>query len=387
MWVVILGIVVDGHWSVHPPAQPFHNTSARFKLFVGTMLDIVQVEMQHFAEPETFQHHYTWDLTETSLAENLDRISLTILSALGMCWKSNLFHIQHTWNIFVFLSSSYIFLLFLVALSEGTAKPVAVIYVTPVFAQVIGFAFAMMQAYHKMTKKALRLELPYYRRSTLLCVLVVIACVLTGAYFLALLRTGYYAVPDFVAVLAQSFIVGGSLAFLVVDAKVSASMVDFLHCQLENGSLNSEIYDKIGNEIESRVKSYSVSGNVIMVVAMLDMLFLFIFSLFLPLKYMFIPAAMLLREMIYVAVGFWYVAIVNEKADNLTRSIGSMQTSDDPEKRILKHELYICANSKPISFTLSGMRLKRKDVIFRLSVWLLGFVLGLLKEVISKYYY
>jgi hypothetical protein len=86
------------------------------------------------------------------------------------------------------------------------------------------------------------------------------------------------------------------------------------------------------------------------------------------------------REVIYAVVGFWFVALVNEKPHELTKKLSKRVLVNDIESSVSQLKVYVIANADPISFPLAGMKLTRRDIYFRFMIWLVGIFIGIAKQ-------
>jgi hypothetical protein len=89
--------------------------------------------------------------------------------------------------------------------------------------------------------------------------------------------------------------------------------------------------------------------------------------------------AYMLREIIFTIVVFWEIAKINELSIELTEAIGQNCNLDDfdVEKQT---RLFLNTFSKLILFPLAGMTLTRKDIIFRLILWVTSVLIGVVQQ-------
>jgi hypothetical protein len=96
--------------------------------------------------------------------------------------------------------------------------------------------------------------------------------------------------------------------------------------------------------------------------------------------YILFLVAFMLREVILTLIMFWEIAKTNELSIELTEAIGrnDNQLIDfDSEKQML---LFMNVFSKPVTFPLAGMTLTRKDIIFRIILWSIGILIGVVQQ-------
>jgi hypothetical protein len=89
------------------------------------------------------------------------------------------------------------------------------------------------------------------------------------------------------------------------------------------------------------------------------------------------------KEIPFVLISLFYSTTMNEKADRLTRMLGTtIWSKKDIEADHTRLFYFANSEARKISFTLSGMRLKKKDLLLRIGASLLAFVIGLLKSAV-----
>jgi hypothetical protein len=86
------------------------------------------------------------------------------------------------------------------------------------------------------------------------------------------------------------------------------------------------------------------------------------------------------REVIYAVIGFWFVALVNEKSQELTKKLSKRVLVNAIESSVSQLKVYVIANADPISFPLAGMKLTRRDITFRFLIWLTGLFIGIARQ-------
>jgi hypothetical protein len=94
----------------------------------------------------------------------------------------------------------------------------------------------------------------------------------------------------------------------------------------------------------------------------------------------FIIIAAMSREILFAVVGFWFVALVNEKSHELTKKLSKKVLVGDMDSSLNQLKVLGIACADPISFPLAGMKLTRRDITFRLLVWLTGLLVGIARQ-------
>ena len=224
-----------------------------------------------------------------------------------------------------------------------------------------------------------------------------------------------------------------NLFFLILDVKASSVLLDQLHLLADNKSLTMNVFAASRADIHRRVKESRWACDLIVVpcvASVVAILVLIIYFLNTPVR----PAlkieasafvCILLKELLFVMVAFWYVAKVNARADELTIKLSRdlweqseplLSSSDttemihnsavfDSNSNVLSHRkmhtqpsigksesekahatdiqrlsIHASSISEPISFTLLFKRVSWKNV----AVSTAGFVVAIIIAVIKK---
>jgi hypothetical protein len=71
---------------------------------------------------------------------------------------------------------------------------------------------------------------------------------------------------------------------------------------------------------------------------------------------------------------------VNEKSHQLTKKLSKRVLVNDIESSVSQLKVLGIACADPISFPLAGMKVTRRDIIFRFLIWLIGLCIGIAKQ-------
>eukprot|EP01032_Pedospumella_encystans_P022564 gene22564-25565_t len=243
----------------------------------------------------------------------------------------------------------------------------------------------------------------------------------------------FSSVPENAGIQVTEYFLGTYLSFnlffLILDVKASSVLLDQLHLLADNKSLTMNVFAASRADIHRRVKESRWACDLIVVpcvASVVGILVLVIYFLNTPVR----PAlkieasafvCILLKELLFVMVAFWYVAKVNARADELTiklsRNIweqsepllssynGSDTVPHDSNGNVLTHRkihtqpsminpeservsatdiqrlsIHASSISEPISFTLLFKRVSWKNVAVSTG----GFVLAIFIAVIKK---
>lgn len=126
--------------------------------------------------------------------------------------------------------------------------------------------------------------------------------------------------------LSLSCLLAVNCMFVMVDCSNSIGMVDQLLQAQRNKNLNIETFNICRNNIQRIVDENYWTYNVILLVALLDILIIIILFYLDPgnlgVGSLIIYSLIFLKELPFVVLALYYAMIVNEKADLLTAEIG-----------------------------------------------------------------
>ena len=130
-----------------------------------------------------------------------------------------------------------------------------------------------------------------------------------------------------------------NLFFLVLDVKASSVLLDQLHLLADNQKLSMQVFVSSREDIHRRVKESRWASDLVVVpclASVAGILVLVIYFLDTPVRLAVKVEAsaficMLLKELLFVVVAFWYVAKLNARADELTVKLSrSMWGASEP---------------------------------------------------------
>lgn len=194
-----------------------------------------------------------------------------------------------------------------------------------------------------------------------------------------------------------------NLFFLIMDIKVCSLLVDQLHTLADFKQLTMEKFRQVEEKINCRVRESRWASDLIILpciactVAIVCLVFFFMDSHTKDTVKIESSAyiAFMLKELIYVAIAFYHVAEINEKADQLCAKLcesvwGNYESLDIKDYSIEKtqlidmHRLSVHAYcvSKPISYTLLYKRLTRVNVAVSASSFVLALLIGMIRNLI-----
>jgi hypothetical protein len=185
--------------------------------------------------------------------------------------------------------------------------------------------------------------------------------------------------------LAISGFLSVSLFFILLDSSVASNFIDelaSLHCKKE---LKMSHFNLVRNNINARVtKSAWLTYSLVLVafMNMIEILFIFLFANVGSQIDTILMTMMFLKELPFLVIVLYQCATVNEKADQLTKMLGS--DAWDIEQTMVCNErvlLFMNAESNPISFPLAGMRLSYKVISRQFAAWCIAFIFGVLKTI------
>jgi hypothetical protein len=194
---------------------------------------------------------------------------------------------------------------------------------------------------------------------------------------------------------SQAFIVmylSFNLLFLLLDLKVSILLIDQLILLAENKSLTMEMFDMVRQDIHRRVRVSKFTSDLIIVPCMASVVAIAVVIFFLDLQTgtsaVFIGVALvflLMKELFFVAIAFWFVAQVNGRADALTvllsRSIWQPSGEFASMLDLQRVSMHASSVSEPISFTLLFKRVSYENVAVGAGSLVLTILVGVLEEI------
>jgi hypothetical protein len=155
---------------------------------------------------------------------------------------------------------------------------------------------------------------------------------------------------------------------------------------MEQESITVEEYIHVKAEIDNRVSKNKINNNIVMGMALINVIIVFVIFIISEqlisdsAGVVFYIIAAMSREVIYAVIGFWFVALVNEKSQELTKKLSKRVLVNAIESSVSQLKVYVIANADPISFPLVGMKLTRRDITFRFLIWLTGLFIGIARQ-------
>jgi len=177
-----------------------------------------------------------------------------------------------------------------------------------------------------------------------------------------------------------------NLFVLLMDLKVASISIDQLMILAEKKRVTMRTFNAVRSDIKHRqcVSRYAADLIVVPCIASaIAIVVLFLDHSFENLIFVLI----LFKELIYVAVAFWYVAQVNEKADKLTQLLGAdmWYQSDEPGVVSDTERISIVTSSMldPIGFTLLFQRLSVQTVVITFGGFVVSVLVGIIKQAVG----
>lgn len=171
-----------------------------------------------------------------------------------------------------------------------------------------------------------------------------------------------------------------------MDLKVASISIDQLIILARKKCLSMKTFNAVRSDIKHRQDTSKYAADLIIIPCIASAIaigVLFTDHSFNNLNYVLI----LLKELVYVIVAFWYVAKVNEKADKLTRFLGAdMWYQSDEAGQISDTERISIVTSSmldPISFTLLFKRLSVETVLISFGGFAITIFVGVVKQAIG----
>lgn len=178
-----------------------------------------------------------------------------------------------------------------------------------------------------------------------------------------------------------------NLFFLLLDVNVSKQLVDQMYISADSKKLTLKQFCAARNEIHRRVDLSTWTTNIVIIPCLASMvaMLLILFSRIPALNTSSFVVS-LLKEYFFVAVAFYYVAQVNERADGLTVKLSDAEWYPDVEslhsadaQRISVH---MSSVSRPISFTLLFKRINWQNVVVSSGGFAISLFISILRNIV-----
>jgi hypothetical protein len=234
--------------------------------------------------------------------------------------------------------------------------------------------------------------LPHYsdsRHDAFVFILISLCTLIPFAVFHFSVEWSWYLFVGLVGLSIQSLFLSVSAFFLFVDVRICCVLLNSASRNPHQLQLSELCH--IRNSCVARVDSATNTNNIMMFTALWNLLLVLVLF-FVSRDFYRYPASVLLgamgREFSYAFMCFWEVAKVNELSDGLTAKLGKFideeegdEEEESLEASVRKLKLFANAQSQPISFPIAGMRLTRKDVLFRLGLWLIWWSVSYIESI------
>jgi hypothetical protein len=326
------------------------------------------------------------------LHQCLDEKSIWFLTVCGVNWTKKPYYLPIIWYVVVLLIVFTFYIIYgpvsgiILAIQQGGFN-VFILLQMGVTLQGIAAIFIVLHTRERMQQIVNKIDLfvfPETRKMSMICLLVFFATcfpylVVSNIEVFESIQANFLLA---VGHLASSALLSVNLLFLIVDAKVSMSLLTSL---LQEDSIPVEEYNRVKAEIDNRVSKNRTNNSIVMGMALTNVILIFLEfiiseHLISTLYYIFVIIAMMSREVIYAVVGFWFVALVNEKSHELTKKLSKKVLVSDIESSVHHLKVFAIASADPISFPLAGMKLTRRDITFRFLIWLTGLFIGIARQ-------
>jgi hypothetical protein len=348
------------------------------------------------------------EVSSGSLFDSLDSWTRFMLAFCGMNWveldlKCTMMNIlKSAWSTFFMLVVIVAYLGAVVGYSEiassrsGDTKTISVLFVIGIFTQFVGIAISTYYNILRTWGKYINVELKMFRGSLMATVLLIVAFFATQIYtFFYFSRYASFAVALlFFGVLILDMLLAVNALFIIVDLKVLRFMLKEL-VEICKGpeSLNYAAANAVESEFRKRVKSGYLSVTALMSTALVNVVIVFCLFIVSSSDYELLLLEVFtgfVREVVLSVVVLWHASYVNEEYDYLIKCLGKelkgLMLQPHGEQMIRTSSILLSLHSNPLTISIAGMTVRRKDVLFRFSLWLIGILLALAKEKIGWRY-
>lgn len=206
---------------------------------------------------------------------------------------------------------------------------------------------------------------------------VTFGLIVFGIALNALIAPGYVAfnmltmITEFFAIMYLSF----NLLFLLIDLHVSSLLLDQLHLLVDNRTLTMETFIMVRGDIQRRCRESQWATDIVILPCAASAIGILAILYNLEqgrygktssnMQSSIALILILLKELWYLAIAFWYVAKVNAKADTLTVKLSQAiwSTKDGYGPDIERLSMYASSLAEPITFSLVFKRLGWNDIL------------------------
>lgn len=222
-------------------------------------------------------------------------------------------------------------------------------------------------------------------------VLIALCLVVSVSYFNTI---NILAVVVCVLELVTAMYLTFNLVFLLLDVEVSKLLIEQMSEQADAYTLTLCQFNTARNEIHRRVDLSKWATDIIIAPCLASTVTIVATIFYLDNKVAntiiaFAYMVSLLKELMFMAVAFYYVAQVNEKADALTVKLSKSEWYPDAESlhKADAQRISICASSivEPISFTLLFKRLSWRNLALSAFGFALSVFIAILKNLITSF--
>jgi hypothetical protein len=214
------------------------------------------------------------------LYQCLDLKSMWFLTLCGVNWSKRPYYLPIIWSVVVLLIASFFYVFYgpVRLVLDWIFELSYILFIDlGVTLQSIAAIFTVVHSRERLQQIVNKIDLfvfPESRRVALICLLVFYA-----TYFplLIYLTVHHYEMWDIytlsLGLLASSALLSVNLLFLIVDAKVSMSLLTSL---AEQDTITVEEYNLVKAEIDNRVSKNRTNNNIVMGVALASVIIIFL---------------------------------------------------------------------------------------------------------------
>lgn len=326
---------------------------------------------------------------------------LLFLSIMGLLWPESDWTmlgkmLQYAWSgtvrLFLIWTAAY-GIYFAVNVFDGAKEVGVFVFIgISIFLQASILIPTSIFMHRRLFSKCLDIELDFFPKSIGFSVFVFLFSIVCGVGFELTVYcdgditscNGNMTIPlsvlNGVGQLAMSCVLSVNTMFVLVDSQVSVKLVQKLIEAHNDKKMTIAMFNEYRDNIRQRVDSNYWTYNSVLFIAVFNILLMIIIVYFHESNGANWPL-IFIKEIPFVLVALYYSTTVNEQADKLKKLLGTtIWSSKDIEEDHTRLFYFTNAEADSISFPLSGMRLKKKDLLLRVAASSLAFVLGLLRS-------
>jgi hypothetical protein len=257
---------------------------------------------------------------------------------------------------------------------------------------VVQFVGLVMGTYFNVNRLSSRYNKQYANclQKALSVVLILVITMVLVSIVAIIIYSKTAANPDAPNYFGKQFVLavllGGNILFLIADAEAASGSLQSVLLEIRRGhELTADHVTTIRHGMR-RIIANGMNGNsAIMMAAITNVVAVFALVIIArdSLALIFLDIfGILFREILASCAGLYFVALVNEKYDDLVTLLSQclhsklLESAGTDNNFMRNNAVLNCLHVEPMTYSIVGMTLRRKDLLFRFGLWLFGILLS-----------